>query len=70
VQEEGAPLALGEFCTPPELGGFEDPGTDFSVLGVRGLSGFGDSPLIGTLFVEDLGLISCGTLRKGSHVTN
>jgi hypothetical protein len=56
--EEEAPPAPGEFCSPPGLGGFKDPGTDFSMLGVRGLSAFADSPLVGTLFVEESRLIS------------
>jgi hypothetical protein len=55
---------------PPGLGGFEDPNTDFSVLGVEGLSAFRDSPHIGTLFVEESGLISRGTLHRSSQVTN
>jgi hypothetical protein len=55
---------------PPGLGGFEDPGTDFSVLGIGGLSAFRDLPLVGTIFVEESGLISWGTLHRGSQVTN
>jgi hypothetical protein len=70
VEEEGAPPVLGEFCAPPGFGGFKDLGTSFSVLGVGGLFAFGDSPLAGTLFVDVLGLISWGTLHRGSLVTN
>jgi hypothetical protein len=70
AEEEEAPLTLGEFCVPPRLGGFEDPGTDFSVLGIGGLSAFRDFPLVGTIFVEESGLISWGTLHRGSQVTN
>jgi hypothetical protein len=55
---EGASPAPGEHCAPPGLGAFEDLGTIFLVLGVGGLSIFGDSPLIGTLLVEESGLIS------------
>jgi hypothetical protein len=66
AEEEEAPPAPGEFCAPPELGGFEDPGNVFSVLGVRGLSAFGDSPL--AFCVEESGWISLGALHKGSSV--
>jgi hypothetical protein len=34
------------------------------------LSVFRDSPFTGMLFVEDSGLISLGTLHRGSQVTN
>jgi hypothetical protein len=61
---------LGGVWAPPRLGGFEDPSIDFSVLGVKGLSAFGDSPLIGTLFIEESRLISRGTLSIGAQVTN
>jgi hypothetical protein len=70
VKEEWAPPAPGEFRAPPGLGGFEDPSTDILVSGVGGLSTFGDSPLIGTLFIEESGFISWGTLHRGSQVTN
>jgi hypothetical protein len=55
---------------PLGLGGYEDLGTVFSVLGVGGFSVFEDSPLIGTLLIEESGLISYGTLHRGSQVTN
>jgi hypothetical protein len=58
VEGEGAPPALREPCAPSELRGFEDFGTVFLGFGVRGLSSCRDSPLDGTLFVEELGLMS------------
>jgi hypothetical protein len=66
---EGAPSAPGELCVPPGPRGFEDPGTDFSVLGLEGLSAFGDSPLFGKLCIEGSRLMSRGTLCRGSQVT-
>jgi hypothetical protein len=56
AEEEEAPPAPGELCAPPGLRGFKDPDTIFSVLGVGGLSAFGDSP--STFCVEELELIS------------
>jgi hypothetical protein len=53
---------------PPGFGGFKDPGTVFSVLGVEGLSAFGDSPL--AFSVEESGWISLGALHKDSSVKN
>jgi hypothetical protein len=68
AEEEEAPPASGEFCVPPGFGGFKDPGTVFSVLGVEGLSAFGDSPL--AFSVEESGWISLGALHKDSSVKN
>jgi hypothetical protein len=55
---DGAPLALGELCMPPRLGGFEDSGAVFSTPGVGGMFTFRDSPPICTPCAEELGLIS------------
>jgi hypothetical protein len=64
--EEGAPPAPRELRVPLGLGGFDGPGTIFSGLGLGGLSAFRDSPPIETLCVEDLGLMSRGTLHGDS----
>jgi hypothetical protein len=61
----GEPLALGELCMPPRLGGFKDSGTIFLTLEVGGLLTFGGSPPICTPCTEESGLISLGTLCKG-----
>jgi hypothetical protein len=55
---DGEPLALGELCVPPRLGGFEDSGAVFSTPGVEGMFTFRDSPPICTPCAEELGLIS------------
>jgi hypothetical protein len=69
VEGEGGPPAPRELCAPPGLGGFKDPSTVFSMLGVRGLFAFGDLPLR-TLCVEEPGLMPHGTLHGGSPVKN
>jgi hypothetical protein len=61
VGEVGAPPELGKPCTPFGLEGFEEFG---AVLG--GMSTFGDLPLARSLFVEGSGLMSWGTLYRGS----
>jgi hypothetical protein len=69
VGEGGAPLVLGEPHASFGLGGFGGSSTVFSALGLRGLSTFGDSPPTGALFVEESGLMSRGTLHRGSQIT-
>jgi hypothetical protein len=44
AEEEEALPASGELCVPPGLRDFKNPSTVFSVLGISGLSTFGDSP--------------------------
>jgi hypothetical protein len=70
VLEEGAVPALGELHAPHGLRGFKNSGAVSLALGVGGSFTFGDSPPVGTLFAGDSGLISWGTLHRGSQVTN
>jgi hypothetical protein len=51
------------------LGFFGDSGVDFSSCDHGGLSTFGDSLPIGTLFAEESGLMSCGIPHRGSQFT-
>jgi hypothetical protein len=66
VGKDGAPLAPGELCAPPGLMGFGDSSAVSLLLGVGGLFAFGDSPPTGAFLVEELGIISRGTLHRGS----
>jgi hypothetical protein len=58
VGENRAPPVPGEPRALLGLGGFEDSGVVFSVLGLRGLSTFGDSLSTRAVFVEESGVMS------------
>jgi hypothetical protein len=51
VGEVRAPPAPKEFGAPSGLGGFRGSSVVSSALGVRGLVAFGDSLLVGALFL-------------------
>jgi hypothetical protein len=67
--EEEAPPTPRVLCAPPGPGGFENSGAIFSTLGVGSLSAFRDSPLDGTFFVGELGMMHRGTLHRSSKIT-
>jgi hypothetical protein len=66
VGEGRAPLAPREPHASFGLGDFGDSGAVFSAGGLGGLLTFGDSLLTRALFAEESGLISWGTLHRGS----
>jgi hypothetical protein len=70
VGEVRAPPAPRESCVPSGLMDFEDSCVVSLALGVGGLVAFRDLPPTGELLVEESGLISWGTLHRGSRITN
>jgi hypothetical protein len=60
--------ALGEPCASFGLGGFRGSSAVFSAGGLGGLSTFRDSLPIRALFAKESGLISWGTLHRGSRI--